>query len=111
VLERSRERMNIDSSSREKQGESSSSGPPNRPEAAISIATLAPRLCPTTAVQPSRAARSLASAAYPSMLGSLDGVVPAKPGRVQATRRTDASPRAPSAGPSSVITSSVITSS
>jgi len=43
----------LNSSSREKDGDSRTTGPVNSPAAAISMATFAPRLWPTTMSQPS----------------------------------------------------------
>jgi hypothetical protein len=66
-------------------------GPENAPEAAISSPTLAPMLNPTTTSPLTSAASSAASRARSSMLKSSGGGVPACPGSVTATRRTDAS--------------------
>jgi hypothetical protein len=51
------------SSSREKLGESSAIGPSKTPAAAISSATLPPKLCPATMSAPTSAASFPASAA------------------------------------------------
>ena len=55
--------MIIASSARENDGASSTKGPLNPPDAAISRATLAPKLCPTMTSTPSSAASSAVSRA------------------------------------------------
>ena len=93
-------RGNLDSSLREKLGERSTSGPENSPADAISTATLAPRLWPTTASQP----RSAASSGEPRVAFHahvFGGADPPKPGRVVATKRIGASLRLGSARRSS----------
>jgi len=60
---RSTTRMIIASSRRENDGASSTTGPVKAPDPAISSATLAPMLCPTTAAQPSCSASSAVSRA------------------------------------------------
>ena len=56
-LRRSSARGKIDSSLREKLGESSTTGPENSPADTISRATFAPKLCPTTTSHERSAAR------------------------------------------------------
>jgi hypothetical protein len=78
----------LNSSVLENDGERRTSGPSKPWLNATSIAMFAPRLCPTTIRQPSRAARSLESRANDSIETSGGAARPAKPGGVTATSRT-----------------------